>query len=292
MVLPKVLKGLKARLDAAGAALAKIDPRAPRERDCNALVAALEGLQPLLGPAAKELRMAAGAGGAMTGQELWGEAHRLARPCVWLRPEGPADDFAAVWGGPGVVPPPKKGAYRHWLTVGCWSYKEFLHRKGLKVGPAQGCLSVYTDEGDGGVAVHDPRAKLTDADGGARLYAHAGRCMPPLDAVFRFGSPAVQKWLKAQGWDPKAGPNGNFKDRTPVDEYQRHYQELSPVHGSRLGSRQPVYAMLGGWHFPWPDGDWAELVKKPLLALTFEDAEPWVEVWGKGKGFRVVQRIT
>src|SRR5262245_37094572 len=32
--------------------------------------------------------------------------------------------------------------------------------------------------------------------------------------------------------------------------------------------------VLGGWHFSWPDGDWADPVERPLLLWTFEDSEP------------------
>jgi hypothetical protein len=51
-------------------------------------------------------------------------------------------------------------------------------------------------------------------------------------------------------------------------------------------------AVLGGWHFPWPDGDWEERCGESLLAWTIEESEPWVEVWRAASGLRVVQRIT
>jgi hypothetical protein len=289
MSLPNALKRLKAKMDKAGSALGKVDPRSPRPKECDALAAELDGLKPLLDRAQEELRKAAGAGATMTAEQLREEGQRLARPCVWLRSQGPKDDFAAVWGGPGVVPPPK-GPYRHWLTINCWAYKEFLHRNGLKIGPTQGCLSVYTDYDGGGAAVHDPKARLTDKHEGTRLYAHPGRCLPPIDAIFRLGSPAVQQWLQAQGWKPEWGYNNNFKDKKPVQQYDRAYRELNPIYGGLGGT--PVHAMLGGWHFPWPEGDWAARIDRPLLVLTFEESEPWVEVWGKGKGFEVKQRVT
>jgi hypothetical protein len=64
------------------------------------------------------------------------------------------------------------------------------------------------------------------------------------------------------------------------------HSNLSPFYS---GS---AHAVLGGWHVPWPDGDWDELAERPLLVWTLEDSEPWVEVWADGKGFEVKQRIT
>lgn len=51
-------------------------------------------------------------------------------------------------------------------------------------------------------------------------------------------------------------------------------------------------AVLGGWHFPWPDGDWEELVDKELVLWTLREAEPWVEVFHDGKDFVVNVRLT
>jgi hypothetical protein len=139
------------------------------------------------------------------------------------------------------------------------------------------------------VAVHNAKAKLS-TKGGAALYAHPGRSMAPLEAVFRFGPPPVQEWLKANKWKPEWPYNNNFKDRKPAELYDRYYQQMCPLYGGR--DWKNTYAVLGGWHFPWPDGDWAELTDRPLLVWTFADSEPWVEVWGNGKGFEVKQRIT
>ena len=51
--------------------------------------------------------------------------------------------------------------------------------------------------------------------------------------------------------------------------------------------------MLGGWHFPFPDSDWADLIDEQLIALTIRDSEPWVEAWKmKNNEFKVIQRIT
>jgi hypothetical protein len=53
-----------------------------------------------------------------------------------------------------------------------------------------------------------------------------------------------------------------------------------------------AHAVLGGWHLPWPDGDWLELVPSQLLVWTFEGGEPWFEAWASGEALRVLRRIT
>jgi hypothetical protein len=147
---------------------------------------------------------------------------------------------------------------------------------------------VYSDEeGEGGVAVLDGKAKLTVQRGHTKLYAYHGKSYPPIEAVFRLGSPAVRKWLKANKWRPDWGYNDNFKDKKPAKEYLEFYQRTCPIYHSGR-----AYAVLGGWHFPWPDGDWPDRIERPLLVWTLEDCEPWIEVWGAGKGFEVKQRIT
>jgi hypothetical protein len=215
----------------------------------------------------------------MTGSELIAEAERLARPCVLLRSNGPADRFAAVWRGPGLVPAPG-GFFRHWLTIDCRFFPEGL-------GLSTGCLSIYTDEKecDSGVAVFDGRGTLSKPDKSIKLYTYEARSLPPVDAVFRFGSAAVHEWLRSNRWQPSWGFNGNFKDSQPLEDYERVYQSECPLYTGA------AHAVLGGWHFPWPDGDWEQLVNRPLLVWTFEESEPWVEVWG-GDQFEVKQRIT
>jgi hypothetical protein len=216
---------------------------------------------------------------SMTGAELIAEAEKLARPCVLLRKKGSEDRFAAVWGGDGLVPAPE-GDFCHWLTVDCSFFP-----KGL--GVTKGCLSIYTDEDDceSGVAVLDKKGKLTAERGSTKLYAHEARSLPPADAVFRFGSPAVHKWLRANKWKPEWGYNDNFNDSDLVEEYEQLYQSECPLYTDK------AHAVLGGWHFPWPEGDWEDLADRPLLVWTFEDSEPWVEVWG-GDEFEVKQRAT
>jgi len=120
-------------------------------------------------------------------------------------------------------------------------------------------LSVYTNEDDckTGFVAHDETATLT-AIGGQPLYAYAERSIPPPDAV------------------------GAEND----DAYVRFWQSNCPVY-----AREP-FAVLGGWHFPWPDDDWELLRDRNLLVWTLKESEPWVEVWDNSGDFEVFQRIT
>jgi len=144
------------------------------------------------------------------------------------------------------------GPYRHWISVDCSFFP-------VGLAPRSGILSVYTNEDDcsSGVVAHDPAGELP-ARANNTLYAHPARSLPPPDALTGADS----------------------------ESYMRVWQSNCPLYTGE------AVAVLGGWHFPWPDGDWDELRARPLLLWTIEDSEPWVEVWGGAGGFQVMQRIT
>lgn len=150
------------------------------------------------------------------------------------------------------VVPAPAGPFRHWLSIDC----RFLP---AGLGPPGGVLSVYTNEQDcvSGYVGHDPAASLAVGEGHP-LYAQPRSSLPPPEA------------LSAED------------DAT----YIHLWQSNCPLYASE------ATAVLGGWHFPWPDGDWEELREHRLLVWTIEDSEPWVEVWAEPFGFRVLQRIT
>lgn len=127
---------------------------------------------------------------------------------------------------------------------------------------------------------------LPEHTDGTKLYAELSRSLPPLDAIFRFGSAEVHRWLAELGWSPDSGYNDNFKGKEVARSYEKIYQNELPLYSGG------AHAVIGGWHLPWPDGDWDELVDKSLVLWTFEDSEPWVEVWQEESGFRVIPRIT
>jgi hypothetical protein len=214
----------------------------------------------------------------MTGEQLIAEGRRLARPCVYLRISG--QHVAAIWGGEGIVPC-GDGPYRHWLSIACRYIPAGTDGRA-------GCLSIYTNETDcvSGIVAVDDSLTLPDSTDGLKLYAHPESSLPPLEAVFKLGSSEVAEWLAANDWQPDWGYNDNFRDWIPVETYERAYQNQLPLFN------ESAHAVLGGWHMAWPEGDWDELVDKRLIAWTFAESEPWVEVWENESRFRVIQRIT
>jgi hypothetical protein len=199
--------------------------------------------------------------------ELIRAGEALVRPCVYLRETG--SDLAAIWtdgSGPGLT------FDSAWLPFPGW--------------PRQGLFSLNE--------AYDGRAHLTFAAGeslaaqaaGRKLYATPGSSLPPVDALFLFGPEHVQAWLRELGWPPEAGYNDNFPQRSIVEAYEERYQQELPFYSGG------AHAVLGGWHFPWPDDDWRELVSCQLLAWTFADGEPWLEGWAGDGRFWAKARST
>jgi len=107
-----------------------------------------------------------------------------------------------------------------------------------------------------------------------------------MEAVFKYGSPAVAEWLASTGWHANTIWDRRFPDRALVEAYADALRANMPSDG------QSVFAVLGGWHLSWPEGDWQDLVDYPLIVLTLAESEPWVEAFGVNGGFRVIQRIS
>lgn len=222
----------------------------------------------------------------MTGDRLIEEARRLARPCAFLGKQGDTNEVAAIWGGRGVVPAPQ-GPYRHRLSLDTRFHPE-------NAPELSGCLSIYTNEEDtatGVVAIDRALGRLPAATDGVPLFARRATSLPPPGAVLQFGSPDIQEWLAAQGWQPQHGYYYNLADTEAADTYELVYQNQCPLYWD-LGEASSPLAVLGGWHCPWPENDWDELLDYRFIAWTFADAEPFVEVWYRNGDFRVIQRIT
>lgn len=184
------------------------------------------------------------------------EADALARPGTLLVPNGSGTP-SAIWHGfrPGQ---PCVSVRRH----GAW-------------------LSVVPDRESGGEALlrEDPPSP------GVPLFAEPYRSLPPPDALFRFGSSVVERYLTANGWDREEPLSANFPDEA-AHEYERVWQENCPLYSDS------AWAVCGGWHFPWPDGDFFERPGAELAVWTLRDSEPWVEVFEADGVFTVCQRIT
>lgn len=207
--------------------------------------------------------------------DLLAEATRLIRPCTYLV-EGEQDEqAAAIWGGEpaGLVP----SSCRHWLAIDSRfiSASENL--------PA--ALGICLNEEDCRSGLVLPLDHLEAVRGGRRLVARAAQSLPPENALVRFGGPMIQSWLSQLGWHPNWGLE--LPDPDLAERYQRVFQPTCPLYGEG-----EVAAVLGGWHFPWPDGDWEEWLDATLIAWTFWESEPWAEVWLRQGRFDVQQRIT
>ena len=192
-------------------------------------------------------------GARMTRDELLREGERLAKPCVRLEEAG--SDYCEVWGGMGVVPL-RDARFRHWISV---------DSRALPEGHAlSGCFSVYANQEDAatGLVLVDRQASLPPSPDGQKLYRHTGLSLPPIEGIPRYGSDAVQLWLKANQWRPEWGYNSNFRDRLSVEAYRQCYQDQLDFKGAT------AVALLGGWHFPWWNEDWADLLSARLLVWT------------------------
>ena len=214
--------------------------------------------------------------------QLLEEAQHLARPCTLLVPQPDTEPVAAIWGGPGIVMPPDDPEL-HRITIDCRFLPPYLQ-------DLTGCISIYHMADDTALQAvhHDPTCTLpATSHAGIKLYPQSTTSLPPLEALFRFGSPVIQDWLSANRWQREWEYNNNFPDRDVANTYNRLYQAQNPLYSGA------AFAVLGGWHFPWPDGDWDDLLPQQLIIWTFEDAEPWLEIWRNTKGqFHLKERIT
>lgn len=225
--------------------------------------------------------------------DLLAEAQRLARPVTLLKTSGTGTPVAC-WGGEPTVPLPAHLVvtdeddledgyfFTHWLSVDA----RHLPR------PLPGCLSVFLHGDRSPLVLHDPEAVLQCTEEGAPLYGHPVLERPHLDALFRHASPAVQAWVAQQlGEDPEV-----LRTRSDVGApRQSTLEQLDQV----LRSDHPMWtrgvvAQLGGWCWGWPDEAWDEREQagQELMVVTYEQSEPWVEVWWTGERFEGVEHIT
>ncbi len=169
------------------------------------------------------------------------------------------------------------------------------HEPQLVRGPGQ--LAVETDRAQRGLPVgegHEDLAVMVVAAEGGRLvlsatwpksngiplYAYQSEPIAPIEAVLGLGDSVIAEWLSSEAYEKE--------HQAFFEIYTGVWQTEYPLYGSNED-----VAVLGGWHFPWPDGDWDELVDSQLLVLTLRDSEPWVEGWQEPSGvYRVRQRIT
>jgi hypothetical protein len=206
----------------------------------------------------------------MTLEDLIVEGRAIARRCVFLRSEEKGSRV-------GTWHEATEPRHRRWLTVDA----AFMSLSDCRY------VSVLSDHSGRGwierlAAL--PEASTRDVP----LFASDATVLPPLDAIFARGSERVGSWLSENGWPRDCPYNPNFPDRAPAQEYERAFQAEHPLYSSA-----GVFAVIGGWHFPFPDDDWHDLIDNDLLLMTFADAEPWIEVWRDKTGqIKVIERVT
>lgn len=120
---------------------------------------------------------------------------------------------------------------------------------------------------------------------GSPLYAQPYSALPPVDAVFRYGSLEIERFLAQNSWTREDEFNDNFPDSVP-QEYERIWQDNCPMYADG------VMAACGGWPFPWPDGSFLQNAQSELVVWTLAEAEPCFEVFFAAGQYRVYERVT
>lgn len=216
----------------------------------------------------------------MTLDELLEEARRLARPCVHLRAAEPGQSGAiAIWRGQGVHPVPEPTA-SHWVSFEASAVPSKR--------PVPGWISVWYTQDCKVIALSGPIKVDPMQTMGQPLVGARGLSLPPVDAIFARGSEVVGRWLESLGWGRESEYQSNFDRLSPVAaDYEQVWQAQCPIF-----TRNGIVATLGGWNMSWPEGDFPALLDLDLLIWTFEDSEPWIEVWADGSALRAIGRIT
>lgn len=185
------------------------------------------------------------------------EAKRLARPCVRYARSGPS----------------APDAYWHGDLQGLWT----------SIRRGEDWLNVQLNSDCIGGSVELSARPATSV---TPLFAQSDISLPPVDAIFYLGSDAVGDYLLKHDWPRNEPLNGNFPDPVPGEYEKNAWKGNCPVF------RQDETLVTGGWHMPWPDGDWYDYIDAELVAWTLRDAEPWVEIFKRGDEYIVKQRCT
>src|SRR5262249_24848724 len=138
-----------------------------------------------------------------------------------------------------------------------------------------GYLGVYQslDEGYFAVLSQEPGLSFSGSDG-VGLIGTKDLALPPVEALEVYGGDEMRQLVQ------------DSSDSDPI----RTYEQRCPLH---YADEEGIYAMLGGWHVPWPENDAYDDEPGRLVLWTFRDAEPWLEVWQRPSGkLDVIPRIT
>jgi hypothetical protein len=205
------------------------------------------------------------------------EAEALTLPCFDLVAAEKGDRVVAHWGGrrsdlpeefPEFVTALK--SQKHFLSV----EQALFDQLGLKGrGPLALSMVTTADDDERLNHVNVSTGKLGEIafEDSIPLAAKPAISTPPLEAVLLYGGAAVQEWLTAQGlhrWE--------YSDvSTAVRDFYREF--ATPR--TPLFNEQPPFARIGGWHLQWSDDYFYIPREMRLMVWTFQDAEPWHEVF-------------
>ena len=184
------------------------------------------------------------------------QAELLSRPVVYLAPTHEGDQVGLWWG-------PSRRDDHCWLSLDC----TLLPELGLPEGALEVAWHAASQSGSASVALAQRPVESAHL-----LRALRSRSLPPIEALFRFGSDLIGDWLDSCGWQRDWAYNDNFPDGV-ARQYLRLFEQDHPMYSDS------AWVAIGGWHFPWPDGDWHSLLQDRLLVTTYRDSEPWLEVW-------------
>jgi hypothetical protein len=224
-------------------------------------------------------------------EELLKEAEALSLPCFDLIPAEEGDQIVAHWGGqrsdlPEKLPPFVKAfkSQRHFLSV----EQELFDKIALQGRGPLALAMVTTDEDDEvlhHVTVSSGKLSEIIFENSIPLAARFTKSMPPLEALLLYGGQKVGDWLASQNlqrWEY------SDVDADVRDGYMKHFNAQLP-----LCVEQPPYARIGGWHVTWPDDDFYLPREMRLMLWTFQNAEPWYEVFlSPLRNYVIKSRIT
>jgi hypothetical protein len=219
------------------------------------------------------------------------EAAALSLPCFDLVPAGRGDPVMAYWGGkrsdlpeafPKFVTAFK--SQKHFLSV----EQSLFDELGLQGrGPLALSLVTTAEDHERLDHVNVSTGKLSEVvfEDSVPLTAKPATSLPPFEAVLLYGGPAVQEWLtslRLQRWQ--------YDDASPEvrEQYLKEFNVQLP-----LCKEHPPFARIGGWHVSWPDDNFYIPREMRLMVWTFQDAEPWYEVFlSPLRNYVVKSRIT
>ena len=214
----------------------------------------------------------------ITANDIWKEAQRLSMPVVHLkalRQPAKSQPLAAIWN---KTPQGGKGK-RLWLIVDLRQHPvEELRENGI--------LHIFDSSGERGSAVLK-RDKLPPPQAGqVALYAVAAKDLPCAEIVMHNAQDRLKAWGRQVKWDTV---DSFSEELRPLRRYEAKWEAAHPSQKFHGGS---VYAQLGGWPVTWPEESAEQQLGRRLVVRTYENSEPWLEVFRRGKSYEVRIRIT